>query len=169
MRARHWLAAAAGLAGVAAGSSWGWARREPQSRLAETAASAVGTSREEGSSSDATPQVAEAPGPGSPARGALAKAPEPVHAVVERFHLEGAAAEYEGLSAAELTLRMDDLRARRQSLEAETERLHGQHFEALTAGDRARVTDLRQAMARAVRERNQVAAALLIAGYVRGK
>jgi hypothetical protein len=55
-----------------------------------------------------------------------------------------------------MTFLMDDLRARRQFLEA------------LTAGDRARVTDLRQAMARAVRERNRVAAALLIAGYVRG-
>jgi hypothetical protein len=179
MRARPWVLAAAVLLGAAAGL-WRWSRDEARSPVAAAevcAASADSArvclaqrvAREVGSSPASTQRPAEAPGLGLSSARALAEAPEPVRAVVERFRLEGTAAEYEHLSSAELALRMEELRARRQSLESETERLHGEHFEALTVGNRARVTDLRMAIDRAVQERNRLAAALLVAGYVRGK
>ena len=177
MRARPWLVAATGLAGAAV-ATWGWSRHEPQGRVASPrtcTASAdsspgclnAGVARETGFG--AKPVLAEGLGASSPSVvRVLPEAPEPVRAVVARFRLEDEAAEYEHLSDPELTVRMDDLRTRRQSLEAETERLNGQHYEALSAGDRARVEELRRAISRAVQERTRLAAALLVAGYVRG-
>lgn len=176
MRARPWLVAAAGLAGVAA-ATWGWSRHEPHGRVASPKTCTASADSSPGCLDPAvarepglvpSPVLTEGIGSGSTAVRVLPEAPEPVRAVVARFRLEEETAEYEHLSGPELTLRMDDLRTQRQSLEAETERLNGQHYEALSAGDRARVKELRQAIARAVQERTRLAAALLVAGYVRG-
>lgn len=176
MRVRPWLVAAAGLAGVAA-ATWGWSRHETHGRVGSprictaSADSSPGcldpaVAREPGLG--ASPVLTKGIGSGSPAVRVLPEAPGPVRAVVTRFRLEEEAAEYEHLSGPELTLRMDDLRAQRQSLEAETERLNGLHFDALSAADRTRVKELRLAIARTVQERTRLAAALLVAGYVRG-
>lgn len=177
MGARPWLAAAAVLAGVGVAGAGRWSRGEGQNPVSSPMACRASADRSPGClgfavarelSSTADPVLARDPGQVSTARRALAEAPEPVRALIARFRLEDLVAEYEHLSGQELALRMDRLRAQRQSLEAETERLNGQHFEALTAGNRVRVAELRQAMSRAVQERSRLAAALLIAGCARG-
>ena len=93
-------------------------------------------------------------------------APEAIRTLVVRFDLGDALEEYRHLDAAELFLQMDDLRAERQALEAETARLDAQHSQALEAGDRGRVVQLRRAIVDTVTARNRLAASLLLAGYV---